>query len=102
MFEYPSNCGLTATGPASWNFIGVVGEAGCGTVGTAESIGFKDRGATAVVIGKFGKVSTAGATGATGAVVGITGGAIGLPIIEGFPTGALGIGRRAGIAACIN
>ena len=55
-----------------------------------------------MVIGKFGKVPTAGATGATGAVVGIIGGAIGLPIIAGFPTGALGIGGRAGIAACIN
>tara|TARA_R110000851_G_scaffold76376_1_gene168214 strand:- start:3694 stop:3891 length:198 start_codon:yes stop_codon:yes gene_type:complete len=62
----------------------------------AAAIGFKDRGATAVVIGKFGRGSTVGATGATGAVVGITGGAIGLPIIEGFTTGALGI------AACIN
>jgi hypothetical protein len=86
MFEYPSNCGLTATGPATWNFIGVVGESGCGTVGTAEAIGFKDRGSTVVGIGMLGRLSIAGAAG-------ITGGAIGAPTMRA--------GDR-GIAACIN
>jgi len=47
----------------------VFGDAGCGTTGSG-AIGFKDRGATVVVIGMLGRLSIIGAAGIGGGTIG--------------------------------